>query len=118
MDRSMRVIVGWTHPETEEDLLVRAEVLPGNEGRTYGPPEKCFPPEAPEVFEFEVYEDLGKGKRGRRRTDVEGWLACHRPARELLEEQLVIEAGEREQAAREDAEEARAEARREEGYTW
>lgn len=61
MPRTKRAEVGWEHPETGEAFRVRCTVSGGSPGRTYGPPEKCHPPEPPEVEVLEVVEDRPGG---------------------------------------------------------
>jgi hypothetical protein len=56
-----RVEIGWQDPETEAEYRIVLSVTPGHPGRTYGPPEKCFPPEGPEVEVLSVREDRPGG---------------------------------------------------------
>ena len=55
------VTVGWMDPETEIDYRVTLSVTPGDPGRTWGPPEKCYPPEGPEIEVLSVREDRPGG---------------------------------------------------------
>ena len=59
MSRPYTDTISWTAPEShgEVECVVTFKFWPGSEGRTYGPPEDCYPPEAPEVQIVAVYED-------------------------------------------------------------
>lgn len=59
-----RVIVPWC-PTDDEEYEVRCLIRPGEPGRLHGPPEKCYPPEPPEV-EFDAVLDA----TGRIRPDL------------------------------------------------
>jgi hypothetical protein len=101
--RSATVSVGWTHED--EDYNVECSVTPGDPGRTYGPPERCYPPESPEVDLLMVYDE-----DGRERPDL---IALVEADLDRIEEQAIEDAEDSHVAAYEDACERRAEERRE-----
>lgn len=47
----------------EAEYRVVANFTPGTPGKTYGPPEDCYPPEGPEVEYTEAFEVDGKSER-------------------------------------------------------
>jgi hypothetical protein len=57
------VWIGWEHPDTDEPYRVRLAITPGREGYLSGPPERCYPPEGPEVEVLDVLEDWPGGQR-------------------------------------------------------
>lgn len=63
MANAKRIEVGWTHPETEEDLRVVLDVTPGTPDR--GPDFGCaggYPGDPPDVEVLRVLEDRPGGK--------------------------------------------------------
>jgi len=44
---------------TEEEVVCEFDFSPGDPGRTYGPPEKCYPPEPDELDITEVQNLAG-----------------------------------------------------------
>lgn len=57
-------VYGYSPDENgvEQDVTYYYRVLsytPADEGRTSGPPERCYPPE-PEILEFQLYRDEGR----------------------------------------------------------
>jgi hypothetical protein len=102
--KTATVTVGWTHPVSEEEYEVECSVSPGDPGRTYGPPERCYPPEPPEVEILRVFDSAGK-----ERSDL---LPRVEMAWDEIEEKAIKEAEESHAAAYEAAEEDRADAAR------
>lgn len=51
------VRIGWEHRDQDYELL--CEVSAGLAGQTYGPPERCYPAEPPEVEVLEVADTDG-----------------------------------------------------------
>jgi len=80
--------------EYELEVNVYADVTPGDPGCIYGPPERCYPPTDPEVEDLEF--------------DIDTIPAA---LDTFIYEQITQDAARRTESAREDAEEARAEAR-------
>jgi hypothetical protein len=105
--KTATVSVPWSCGN-EEDLSVECAVTPGDPGRLYGPPEKCYPPEGPEVDLLAVYDE-----DGRERRDL---LPEAEKDRARIEEAAIEEAEESHAAAYEDACERRAEEAREERW--
>lgn len=58
--------------DAEVEYQVVAEYFPGEPGKTSGPPDKCYPPEAAEVDVTDVYEITSGSKP--RVVDLEGFL--------------------------------------------
>jgi len=90
--------VMWTDHkgnEHELDVNVYANVTPGDPGRLSGPPELCYPPADAEVEDLEFDFDT-----------IPAALDAY------IYERITQDAARRAEDARDDAEEARAEARR------
>lgn len=102
--RASTVSVGWEDSDGES-YTVECSVSPGDPGCTYGPPERCYPPEPPEVEVLRVFDEDGK-ERPDLVAAVEADLA-------RIEAQAIEDAEESHLAAYEDACERRAEERRE-----
>jgi hypothetical protein len=61
-----------TGGDVEVEYQVLADYHPGVRGRTYGPPEECYPPEGPELDITGVYEVTPGAKP--RVVDLEDFL--------------------------------------------
>ena len=67
--RSRTVEVTWQHADC--DYVVTCVVSGGSPGQLYGPPERCYPPEDPEVEVIDVVDDLPDGTATRRPDLIE-----------------------------------------------
>jgi hypothetical protein len=100
---TMRARKVTIHRTIEIDIEVDCLVTPGNPGRTYGPPELCYPPEAADVEIGEVrWAGLVVRADDLDSSDIEA-----------IQDDAIEQAGEDEMAAEEYAAEQAAEARRE-----
>jgi len=106
--KTRTVEVGWTYQD--QDYRVTAEVSGGSPGRTYGPPENCYPPEDPDIDITEVREDRDAGP-----TCPELEEIAAKDGRLL--DKIIITASEEEAADAYDAAESREEAYREQRQT-
>jgi hypothetical protein len=113
---------GGIEVDGEEEFRVTYTYRPGHPGQTYGPPERCYPPEPPEI-EITLVEEPDRGFDGRGK----GWRRVskdptgHDPHDDLADEIIdkcwdeLVEAADDDHAADEDrAAEDRAERMREE----
>ena len=64
MARTITVEVPWVYHADDDDIdcLVTCRVTKGTKGKVYGPPERCFPPEPPEIEVLMVREDKAHGR--------------------------------------------------------
>lgn len=52
-----RTVLGFTRDDDSEvSYDIAAEVVPADPGKTYGPPETCYPPEGGEVFITSIFD--------------------------------------------------------------
>lgn len=49
----------------EHEFEARCTVAPGSPGKTYGPPEDCYPPEPPEVDDMHLFQLAGTLRDGK-----------------------------------------------------
>lgn len=83
----------------ENEFEAEASVSFGSPGKTYGPPEDCYPAEGDEVEITGIWDltyvpatvegKKGKYVRGRQRPDLEALLDTDRGFRDSLQEQAV-----------------------------
>jgi len=106
--KSRTVEIGWTYNDL--DYRVTAKVSGGSPGRTYGPPENCYPPEDPEV---EIDEVRGDWYGSPAFPELEG--VAERD--DSLLDEIIMQASEDEVADAYDAAESREEAYREQRQT-
>jgi hypothetical protein len=93
----------------EVDVTVEYSYAPGSPGKTYGPPEDCYPPEGAEVEVLKVYLSDDKTE-----ADISGSLS--KETIEYLSERCVSEGEEADRGAYESAMEDRADAQREQEW--
>lgn len=102
---NVEVYTSVQHPEWgEQDVAVECRVYPGSPGKTWGPPENCYPPEPAEV-EIETVTVDGGEYDGRQVS----WKLVKM---EDIEANAVMAAEEKAQDEYEAAMEAKAEAMR------
>lgn len=87
----------------EIELMVKCSVTPGHPGRTYGPPENCYPAEPPEVEDLKVYHVVGGGLV----EMPEAEWAVYGLDLEMLQEMAILKAEEHNQGLKEDEDERR-----------
>ena len=65
---------GWNESVycPECDFEIRAAFYAGSKGSTYGPPESCFPPEAPDL-DYE-HEECPNCEHRFTESDVDKWI--------------------------------------------
>ena len=91
MRRGGAVSVTWGRSFQDRDVEYRVvgNYSPGDPGKTYGPPENCYPPESAEVEITDVFELEGKTST---RIDIGDFLESLTDEQDSqLQEQLIMQ---------------------------